>query len=342
MARSRPRYRVGFGTRLMAPSLPTLQQPDLSQEEIPTRRIPRVTMPTQQSSQEMPDRGSAVIETKIVDGEEADPARTNEIAWPMPPWAADTVMVEEEKRDPARTSEVAWLMPPWAADTEVVDEEKIDPAAAEVEKGETAHAGSDDDDTVEMPPVAAVVPLSAVLVSGPSHGSLTLNHDGSLTYSPDDNFNGSDSFTCRASDGSLAPDSATLTLTVTARHHPQTVTVGAVDGRSGTAILTVTVTDGQACDSVQVTVKVGASGKDTLTGPGADELLAPSGNNDAQSGADGKDLLRAASGSDTLSGGPADDSLDDDSGADQLPGGSGADASAAAAPTATDFIARQG
>jgi Ca2+-binding RTX toxin-like protein len=123
-------------------------------------------------------------------------------------------------------------MPPWAADTEMVDGEKIDPAAAEVEKGETAHAGSDDDDTVEMPPVAAVVPLSALLVSGPSHGSLTLNADGSLTYSPDDNFNGSDSFTYRASDGSLAPDSATVNLTVTARHHPPTVTV-AVGGRCG-------------------------------------------------------------------------------------------------------------
>ncbi len=44
-------------------------------------------------------------------------------------------------------------------------------------------------------------PLSAVLVSGPSHGTLTLNADGSFTYSPKDNFNGTDSFTYRASDG---------------------------------------------------------------------------------------------------------------------------------------------
>jgi len=64
--------------------------------------------------------------------------------------------------------------------------------------------------------------LSAVRVSGPSHGKLTLNADGSFTYSPDDNFNGSDSFTYRASDGSLASDSAKVTLTVTARNDTPT------------------------------------------------------------------------------------------------------------------------
>ena len=40
-------------------------------------------------------------------------------------------------------------------------------------------------------------PLSPVRVSGPSHGTLTLNANGSFTYNPDDNFNGSDSFTYR-------------------------------------------------------------------------------------------------------------------------------------------------
>ncbi len=43
--------------------------------------------------------------------------------------------------------------------------------------------------------------LSAVLVSGPAHGSLTLNADGSFAYTPVTNFYGSDSFTYQASDG---------------------------------------------------------------------------------------------------------------------------------------------
>src|SRR5205807_4627271 len=56
--------------------------------------------------------------------------------------------------------------------------------------------------------------LSAVLVGGPSHGSLALNADGSFTYTPAADFNGTDSFTYRASDGSLSSNVATVTITV--------------------------------------------------------------------------------------------------------------------------------
>src|SRR5205823_1152037 len=44
--------------------------------------------------------------------------------------------------------------------------------------------------------------LSAALVGGPSHGTLTLNADGSFSYTPAANYNGSDSFTFKANDGS--------------------------------------------------------------------------------------------------------------------------------------------
>src|SRR5437899_777212 len=57
--------------------------------------------------------------------------------------------------------------------------------------------------------------LSAVLVSNPTHGTLTLNSDGSLVYMPALNFNGTDSFTYKASDGQAQSGTTTVTITVT-------------------------------------------------------------------------------------------------------------------------------
>lgn len=57
--------------------------------------------------------------------------------------------------------------------------------------------------------------LTAVLVSGPSNGSLTLNADGSFSYTPAANFNGSDSFTYKANDGAADSNVATVSISVT-------------------------------------------------------------------------------------------------------------------------------
>src|SRR5439155_319271 len=43
--------------------------------------------------------------------------------------------------------------------------------------------------------------LTAAVVSGPSHGTLTPSANGTCTYTPAANFNGSDSFTYKANDG---------------------------------------------------------------------------------------------------------------------------------------------
>ena len=47
---------------------------------------------------------------------------------------------------------------------------------------------------------------SAMLVSGPAHGALVFNADGSFTYTPNANYFGPDGFTYKASDGSPAVD----------------------------------------------------------------------------------------------------------------------------------------
>ncbi|HVK07445.1 MAG TPA: Ig-like domain-containing protein, partial [Gemmataceae bacterium] len=63
-------------------------------------------------------------------------------------------------------------------------------------------------------------PLTVALVAGPANGSLTLNANGSFTYTPGANYNGTDSFTYRASDGALNSNTATVTLTVNPVNDP--------------------------------------------------------------------------------------------------------------------------
>ncbi|MCV7043841.1 tandem-95 repeat protein, partial [Mycobacterium frederiksbergense] len=53
-------------------------------------------------------------------------------------------------------------------------------------------------------------PLTATLVTGPANGTLTLNADGSFTYTPDADYNGADSFTYTASDSTATSSIATV------------------------------------------------------------------------------------------------------------------------------------
>ena len=57
--------------------------------------------------------------------------------------------------------------------------------------------------------------LSSSLISDVSNGTLTLNADGSFTYTPDTRFIGTDSFTYEATDGTLVGNAATVTIAVT-------------------------------------------------------------------------------------------------------------------------------
>ncbi|MDH3717439.1 MAG: cadherin-like domain-containing protein, partial [Planctomycetota bacterium] len=74
-------------------------------------------------------------------------------------------------------------------------------------------------------------------VAGPANGTLTLNSDGTFTYTPTADFNGADAFTYRISDGNGGSATATVTLTVSplndspvARDNLYITTGGAVTG----------------------------------------------------------------------------------------------------------------
>jgi VCBS repeat-containing protein len=73
---------------------------------------------------------------------------------------------------------------------------------------------ANDTDVDNVPPVLPNSGLTAAIVSQPAHGTLSLNANGSFIYVPSPNFNGTDSFTYRANDGSLNSNVATVIITV--------------------------------------------------------------------------------------------------------------------------------
>ena len=56
--------------------------------------------------------------------------------------------------------------------------------------------------------------LTYALVNGPTHGALSFHPDGSFTYTPTAGYNGADSFSFEANDGSLNSNVAAVSLTV--------------------------------------------------------------------------------------------------------------------------------
>lgn len=133
--------------------------------------------------------------------------------------------------------------------------------------------------------------LTAILVSGPSHGALTFNADGSFSYTPGANFNGEDSFTYMANDGVANSNPATVTLVVKPVNDPplaaddsyttlenQTLTVAApgvlandidIDGDTLTSVLVSEPANGtlvlNANGSFSYTPKAGFTGTDGFT-----------------------------------------------------------------------------
>jgi VCBS repeat-containing protein len=65
--------------------------------------------------------------------------------------------------------------------------------------------------------------LTAVKVSDPSHGAVTLNSNGGFMYTPTANYNGADSFTYKAYDGTVYSNTVTVSLTINSVNDPPVV-----------------------------------------------------------------------------------------------------------------------
>src|SRR6266700_3502923 len=199
--------------------------------------------------------------------------------------------------------------------------------------------------------------LSAVVVTGPAHGTLTLNEDGSFTYTPDANYNGPYSFTYRASDGTTTSSLATVTITVSAVNDPPTVTVAAggmcgADDHSGTINLTVGDVESTAgaltlsassdnktlvpngnlvlggsgiARTLKVTSVAGRSGIATVTVTVSDGQKTGMVQVTVRVGGNGNDTLTGGTGTDLIFGQNGNDTLSGGDGNDLLCGGNGND-----------------
>jgi len=128
-------------------------------------------------------------------------------------------------------------------------------------------------------------------VENSTNGSAMILENGDILYTPDDEFDGIDSFTYTIS-----------------------------DGQGGTATGTVTVTV-----APDLSEDPGNDDDDILIGLAEDDLLSGGASNDLIDGGAGNDTLNGNAGDDSLFGGLGDDELNGGPGNDRLSGGPGAD-----------------
>ena len=99
--------------------------------------------------------------------------------------------------------------------------------------------------------------LTAVLNTDVSNGTLNLSADGSFTYLPDPDYNGPDSFTYFANDGTVNSTSTTVTINVASANDAPVITEGATIG--------VTMSEDGSPTAFSLTLNATDADLDTLT-----------------------------------------------------------------------------
>jgi len=204
--------------------------------------------------------------------------------------------------------------------------------------------------------------LTYSIVSGPSHGTLS-GSAPNLTYTPAANYNGPDSFTFKANDGTTDSNIATVSIAVTPVNDTPAIavvagsqcladfrglanlTVGDQEGGSltlsgsssnTTLVPNANITfDGSGADrTVTIATASGKSGNAIVTVTVSDgtttaaltiNVFAGTSNNDTLNGTSGPDMLFAGGAQDTLNGNGGNDLLCAGDGDDRLTGGDGED-----------------
>jgi len=108
--------------------------------------------------------------------------------------------------------------------------------------------------------------LKALLVCGPSHGSLSLNTDGTYTYTPDANWYGLDGFTYQAYDGQFRSNPAMVWIRVAHVNQAPVASADAFTVRAGQATRLDVLANDNDIDGDDITSKLTSSPRNgTLT-----------------------------------------------------------------------------
>ena len=110
--------------------------------------------------------------------------------------------------------------------------------------------------------------LSVASTSTPGHGVVSINNDGTLTYSPNGNFNGIDSFTYTLSDGNGGSDTGSVTLTVVKMNDPLlgAVTISGTPTEDQVLTVSNTLSDEDGLGSITYVWSTGDTGATTTLG----------------------------------------------------------------------------
>ena len=166
-------------------------------------------------------------------------------------------------------------------------------------------------------------PLRIVELGSGENGTTTLNSDGTVTYSPNPGFSGTDTFQYLVTNDDGETDLATVTVTV-----GDDLRDGIVDGTADDDLIDVDYLgdpDGDRIDNLdEVLPGEGPNDDIVRAGRGDDTVLAGEGDDDVRAGS-GDDIVLGEAGDDILRGGRGDDTLIGGTGNDTLRGGRGAD-----------------
>lgn len=165
--------------------------------------------------------------------------------------------------------------------------------------------------------------LSVTGATDGANGTTIVNGDGTVSYTPNAGFSGTDTFDYTISDGNGGTDTATVTVTVgVAPPPPPPTRDGIVDGTAGSDLIDLAYAgdpDGDFVDNDDALLPGAAPNDDSIRAGAGDDVVFAGVGDDQVDGADGADLIFGEDGSDTIDGGAGNDTIDSGTSTSTLP-----------------------